>query len=378
MLAAVMACSGTDSGAEPTPRPPTQDLHQYLEVVRADYGLPSLAVARLTGAQVELLAAVGVRKNGDATPVSVDDPYHLGSDTKAMTATLVADFVEEGLLSWETTMQQALPDLSIHPDYAAVTIEELLRHQSGAPRDVSYARGRSAADVAAQRRELAAALLRRAPAHRRGKNVYSNAGYVVVGAILEARSNRTWEDLMRERIFEPLGMTSCGFGAPGQGGAIDVPYGHRGKRPVMPGPEADNPPILGPAGTVHCSLRDWSSFARVHLQGARGETGFLQHATFLRLHTGVEANGVRVALGWGVTDTVLGPGLVHYGSNGSWFAGLYIVPSHNVAVLAATNMGGDRANDALVEVLEALLTHSRESDSAPQQPDEPNADLHGT
>ena len=91
-------------------------------------------------------------------------------------------------------------------------------------------------------------------------------------------------------LFNPLDMASCGFGAPATVDTTDAPWGHRTAAsehtPGPPGPAADNPPALGPAGTVHCTLRDWARFAQLHLRGARREpTPYLRPESFARLHT---------------------------------------------------------------------------------------------
>ena len=92
---------------------------------------------------------------------------------------------------------------------------------------------------------------------------------------------------MQERIFRALGMTSAGFGAPGGPGSTDQPWGHAENtlRPVPPGPNADNVPVIGPAGTLHCTLADWGKFAALHGRGARGDAGLLlRPETFQQLH----------------------------------------------------------------------------------------------
>src|SRR5678816_361762 len=97
-------------------------------------------------------------------------------------------------------------------------------------------------------------------------------------------------------------MSSCGFGGPASPGKIDQPWAHRrvggSLEPVAPGPQSDNPPSLGPAGTVHCGLRDWAKFAQMHVDGARGKATLVSAATMTRLHTAWP--GGDYAFGWGV------------------------------------------------------------------------------
>jgi CubicO group peptidase (beta-lactamase class C family) len=89
-----------------------ENLNSLLEPILKKYDLPALAGAIVTSKGLSAVGAVGVRKYGTDTPVTVDDQFHLGSDTKAMTATMLATLVEEGKLSWSTTLEQVFPDLA--------------------------------------------------------------------------------------------------------------------------------------------------------------------------------------------------------------------------------------------------------------------------
>src|SRR5207248_3810584 len=101
------------------------------------------------------------------------------------------------------------------------------------------------------------------------KFIYSNAGYSIAGHMAEKVTGKSWEDLMREKIFRPLGMTTAGFGAPGTRARNDQPRGHKADgSAVEPGPGADNPVAIAPANAVHCSISDWAKFAAANLPSA--------------------------------------------------------------------------------------------------------------
>ncbi len=106
-------------------------------------------------------------------------------------------------------------------------------------------------------------------------------GFKLAGAAEEARTGKSWEDLIRTEIFQPLEITHAGFGAPPSVAAIAEPWGHDEKHgkfialdPALQ--DADNPPSLGPAGTMHVSLRDWMLFAQDQLDGERGHGNLLR------------------------------------------------------------------------------------------------------
>lgn len=360
LTATLYACSSSATEPDLSDLPPATELPAYLEAVRGKYDLPALGALVLRGDEVIALDAVGVRKRGDKTPVSKDDLWHLGSCTKAMTATLVAELVERGVVGWDSTLSQVLPELALDPAFASVTLTELLLHRGGAPSEFDLDRWRKRTDsLVVQRREFVAQLLARPPTVARGRVVYSNAGYIIVGAVLEALTGQSWEQLMEERLFAPLGMTSCGFGAPGTSAKLDQPRGHAGKRAYEPGPGADNPPLLGPAGTVHCSLPDWSRFVAAHLAGARGQGGLVSAATFQHLQARDEGADLRYALGWGAADTKFGAAVLAFGSNTLWFSGVTFVPSLDLAVLTATNVGVGDAGRSLDHVIDDLLAAYR-------------------
>ena len=159
---------------------------------------------------------------------------------------------------------------------------------------------------------------------------------------------------MREHVFAPLGMASAGFGAPGSTDAVDQPRGHR-RSAVQPGPKADNPPAIGPAGTVHGSLRDWAKFISAHLAGERGGGAFLAPETFRKLHEPAPIS--TYAMGWNrvAREWAGGDVLMHAGSNTMLYCVVLIAPANDHAFLAATNIGGDKAAKACDAAIAAML-----------------------
>jgi CubicO group peptidase (beta-lactamase class C family) len=340
---------------------------ELLEAVRTRHELPAMAAAVVYGGRLTAVEAVGVRKAGADIPVTRDDRFHIGSCTKAMTATVVGLLVQEGRLGWDTTLGDALPDLAgeMHEDFRTVTIRQLLCHRGGVYPNLPNGKGWR--DVIQgdtprqQRRAFALAHLAEPPACRPGsKYLYSNAGYSIVGAVLERLLDRPYEEIMRERLFDPLGMTSAGFGAPGTPGKIDQPWQHRVDKAarlhaIGPGPRSDNPDVLAPGGKVHCSLADWAKFVAQHLPTPLGERQLLEDATLEVLHTAPD--GGSYALGWGVHQRGWGGGTVysHSGSNTMNFAVCWAAPLKDFAVMVVTNQGNGPAPKATDEVAAALV-----------------------
>lgn len=328
------------------------DLASILEPIRADANLPALIGAVWKGDELVAIGVTGTRKLGDPTPATVDDQWHLGSDTKAMTATLIGIQVDKGTMHLDDTIGELFAGETIDPGYLNVTIAELLQHRGGAPGEVPAAIWDAmwaAGTSASARTEAVLSLLALPPEQAVGTFVYSNAGYMIAGAALErVQGGKPWEEIMVDELFAPLGMGSCGFGAPGTPNEVTQPWGHDVETPISPGPLADNPYSLGPAGTVRCSMTDWGKFLAIHLHGARNETvPLVSQATLTALQT--PPAGADYACGWGVTtrDWAGGTTLTHSGSNTLWFATTWIAPAKNTTLAVITNRGDEPAATAV-------------------------------
>ena len=287
--------------------------------------------------------------------VTIHDPWHVGSCTKAMTATLIARLQAHGSVDIGVALGDVLPGMAMHPAFAAMPLREVLRHEAGIRRDPHwsvFARLRATrATLLEQRRHLAALALRERPLPGAG---YSNLGYIVLGAVIEAVTGRTWEDAIRHEVFDPLGMRSAGFGAP----PLPAPVGHvmqgRRWRARPPGPWADNPPVHGPAGRVHLPLVDWARFAAVHL--AAGPPGYLPVHLLRIAHIPGRAG---YAAGWGASLRPDGTTLLrHTGSNTMWFADIRLVPRTGIGIAIVCNAFSSDVRNRVGLLADALLAEA--------------------
>jgi len=341
--------TAADSEDTAPPEVEANDISSLLESIRAEYDLPALAALRLEGDTVTDHGVTGMRKLGDETLATLNDKWHLGSCTKAMTATLVGVHIDDGLLEWTTTMQDVFPDLTgMHDDFRTVTIEMLLSH-TGRVDDTSANRDAidtQTTDDTQWRRDLTRAILLGEPGVSSGTYRYSNYGYVMVGSILEHLTGTSWEALMQERLFAPLGMTGCGFGLPDAAGDVSQPWGHSGSEPV----NSDNPSMLGPAGTVHCPLMDWSLFIGDQMSAYRGDESLLSAAQAEQMFTVQSDN---YAMGWLVVSAPAlgGPIFSHRGSNTLNLAEVVASPDINRAYLVTTNRASEADSQAMVDTL---------------------------
>ena len=324
--------------ANPSPR------DEALAAAFGGSGAPALAGAVIGRDGLIWTAAMGVRAAGGEDAVTNHDLWHLGSNTKAMTAMLYGRLVEDGLARWGATVPELFPDLDLDAAWANTTIEDLMSHRAGLLDEAVLDLPTRAAGfsdprpVDEQRTDLARRALSQRPTGEPGVFAYGNLNYILVGAAIERITRTTWEEAMQARLFQPLGIASGGFGPP----VGDQPRGHMnlgGPVPVQPDqPGSDNPPFLGPAGTAHMTLEDYGRFLVLFLTDGGA---FVTPETIAHLTTPPE--GADYALGWAVagnSPVTGGPMLAHEGSNTMWHVTTIIAPARGLAAVAASNDHG--------------------------------------
>jgi len=348
----VLAGCGDGSSTSPTTGlPSAAALTHELSAVRTKYHVPAIAAVVVNPTHA-VVAASGVRKQGATPTVTPNDRFHIGSNTKAMTATLIATLVRDGLLTWDTQVLAVYPELAgtIDPLLRNTTVRQLLQHRAGIP---AYETTESLAGIPPlagsppeQRRTFTLWQLTQPPAVTPGTYHYSNGGYAILGAIAEAKTGTAYETLMAQRVFTPLGATA-GFGWPAAGGAAQ-PWGHLASGTLFTPQDPDDPtwgfpPIGVPAGDTNLAMADYGKFLQAQLHGLRGADGLLPAALVQQMHT---PNGDG-AMGWSVSTASDGyPVSFHIGSAGTFYCFAVIAPHTDTAFAVAINAGNDPATPA--------------------------------
>jgi D-alanyl-D-alanine carboxypeptidase len=321
---------------------------------------PALAAGIVTREGLVWAGVRGARRRGDDGLATLNDRWHLGSNTKAMTAAVFGRLVRQDQARWAMPVAEAFPDLTVDPAWNGITLDDLMRHRGGLldgpvlNRAWLMAAHADTRPLPEQRADLARAVFSAPPAGPVGAFAYSNANYIVVGAAIEALTGEAWETVMGRELFVPLGLASAGFGAP----KGEAPWGHQGGVAVDPAGIADNPAALGPAGTVHMTLADYARFVGAMMGGA---PDWLDADTRRHLLTPAAGDPPAYAAGWGIGTApwagVGGPGptITHNGSNTLWFATVLAAPERGLGVITLSNDGvaGQRACTALIPGLTA-------------------------
>jgi CubicO group peptidase (beta-lactamase class C family) len=321
------------------------------------HGVPAVSVAVYSAGGLEAAEALGLRRVVEPIRVELSDRFFIGSITKPLTATVAATMVDAGLIAWTTTPAQVWPSEAgrMHPRMRAVTLRQLLSHEAGIvpftkDEEMSGAPAASGAPRE-QRSTFARWILAQPPTSAIGSHRYSNAGYGVAAAMMETLAGRAWEDLVRERVFEPLAMSSCGFGWPRSAG--DQPHGHRlSAGRCTEGTESQSrglPASIAPAGDIHCSVSDLARFGEAHLLGTAGRHPLLRTETFRGMHT--PTGNEEYVLGWNLQEIGWG----HLGGvTQGWHASLFVSPARRIVVAVATNARQPGTTDRLMDEVTQL------------------------
>jgi CubicO group peptidase (beta-lactamase class C family) len=313
------------------------------------------AVLGIWAGEQESVVAHGVLNAATGVPVTTGSLFQIGSITKAWTATMAMQLIDEGRLSPDTTVSQALPGVRLcRADVAAeVTIRHLLTHTSGIDGDIFTDTGRGADCVERYVSLLADATT----AHPLGAAYsYCNSGFVLLGRIIEVIDGEDWDTCLRRRLVEPLGLSRT-VTLPEQALLHRCALGHS-KRPRDGEPVSvwGLPRSLGPAGAIITTAGDLLRFTRLHLDGGVAPSG-------VRLLSPASVGAMRqprfepprfggridaIGLAWRLWDWDGHRVFGHDGSTVGQSAYLRIDPQARVAACLLTNYA---ASDALFQGL---------------------------
>jgi len=346
---------------------PPADLDAYVARSMKTFDVPGMAVAVVKDGKIVLTKGYGLRKLGDSTPVDEFTMFAIGSNTKAFTTAALATLVDAGKLSWDDHVYERLPDFVMYDPYVSheMTIRDLLTHRSGM--------GLGEGDLlfwphsTYTRDEIIHKLPFMKPhSSFRSHYAYDNLLYMTAGQIIPAVTGTSWDNYIREHIFEPLGMkhsvvTNKDFKA---GDDYATPHSCvDGKLQVIPLEDLDN---VGPAGAINSSAADMARWVQLQLNrgkfadrdgrlfSERQSHEMWSPQTILNVGdpppplSGLKANFADYALGWGLRD-YHGRKLVgHTGGVAGFVSRVMLVPGENLGVVILTNAEETSAFDAIL------------------------------
>ena len=356
LLVFILSTALADEAAEPV------TVESILQASVAESAAPAMGAVVASSAGVIEQSVIGIRRLERTSKASTTDPFHIGSVTKPLTATVIARLVEAGEIDWSTTAASVLPDelSTARPEFEGITLAHLLAHEAGVKPMEEDAELEEvpplSGDIRNQRREFARWVLQQeSAAEPMNEYRYSNAHYVIAAAMAEAVTEESWEALIEAHIFGAFDMRSAGFGWPGKAGE-NVPWGHRvvdgSLQPVDPNGDYQLPQYFAPAGDIHASLPDMAGFISGILGAWQGENEFLGRETLETMMT----RRIRGGLGWGVTSAFGYDRVATYsGSADTFLMVIVVIPDANLGFAVVANAFTDTVERAVIQSLREIV-----------------------
>ncbi|MBI9036409.1 MAG: serine hydrolase [Bacteroidales bacterium] len=334
MISLILICSQTTNSQTKSSSNKNELINKALLKIVNNGGAPGIIAGIISSNGIIEIASAGVRKAGSGTAFTTNDVVHLGSCTKAMTATMLATLVAEGTLSWDTKLIDAIPELKkrIHTDYHKITLWQLLTHRAGIPKNAADENAFRSKEIKERRLAIIEDNLKSPASYGIDQFHYSNFGYMIAACIAEQITGLSWESLIKKRLFDPLGMSTAGFGNPNKNRSTNQPWGHHKHAWKWRPSESYYEEAINPAGRVYCSIADWAKFISLQLTS---ENPILEGNYLDKL---IEPIGF-YAGGWGVAEHDWAKGIVltHNGSNEIWYTTVFVTPKLDRAFVVATN-----------------------------------------
>jgi len=249
-----------------------QEFDAYVQKAVKEWQVPGLAVVVVKNGNVLLSKGYGVRELGTTNNVDSKTLFACASTTKAMTAVCMGILVDEGKVSWNDPVVKHLPEFQLYDPFVTreIKIRDLFLHDSGVG-NADFLWGImdiSSDEVLRKMREVK-------PSYSlRSSFIYQNIFYLAAGKVIEKISGKPWNIFMRERIFQPLGMTRTFplFADVNDANQTAPHYKIDGKITVIKHTKADQ---IGPAGSVWSCVDDMGKWMRVMIDSSKYSGGRL-------------------------------------------------------------------------------------------------------
>jgi CubicO group peptidase (beta-lactamase class C family) len=340
----------------------------YVRKARAQWQAPAIALAIVKDDSVVFARGYGVLERGKPTPADENTLFAIGSASKAFTTASLAMLIDAGKLDWNDRAAERLPGWRLADPWVTreIRIRDLVSHRVGLERaDAMW----SGTDLSREE------LLRRqrfiAPTTSfRLAYGYNNHMFLAAGEVIRQVSGQSWDDFVRTRIFDPLGMrrSNTSTKAFGSDPNVATPHAAVGDSVVViPWLNIDN---IGPAGSINSSVREMAEWVRFHLAGGvREGRRLVSEANMAEMHAPQTViplepwlssaspvnhqmvpgtNFFLYGFGWFLQD-YKGRKVVHHGGSIAGMRGLVgMIPSERLGLVVLTNLNPSSIDEAVM------------------------------
>jgi len=380
-----------------------QDFELHAENGMKDWHVPGMAVAIVQGNKTIYLKGFGIRKINTTDPVTPDTIFQIGSTTKGFTAALVGMLVDEGLVKWDDRVTDHLQDFQMYDPWVTheFTVTDLMAMRSG----LATGSGEGLCSMGYNRSFLMHSLRYMQPETSfRSAYAYQNLPFLWAAALVENKTGKSWEENVREKIFEPLNMSNSSTGQRSFQQSMDVAYLHvreNGNITALPMDQNSTDWVytVGPAGGINSNIADMAKWLCLQMNNGSYESRQLLSENSIRymqsprtiMNTVAKKNNAYYCQGWMYMEACPYPVIFHTGGTSGHSAVVAFVPQAKIGIVILSNVYGDVlpnylmfrflglyfGNNAWEDVLEALAPtrapRAQANASASEKTDSPRA-----
>lgn len=346
-----------------------------VRAVIARYRLPGIAVGVIEDGKVVYARGYGETVHGSGDPVTGKTLFKIASNSKAMTAAVLARLVQQGKLRWDDPVVKHLPNFAMHDPWvtAHITVSDLLIHNSGLPQGAGDLMFWPEPNLFS-RDDILQGLRHLKPAYGfRAGYAYDNLLYVVAGQVAAAVGGASYEDLVQRELFQPLGLNGCRVGAftLADAGSVAQPHARTSNGITVYNRDPEQVPEIAsaPAGGIRCTLEDMLVWAGNWLTPTPAQLQWLgeaQRAELWKARTPMPIAASRrqwenthyyaYAYGFRVADADGEWTVSHTGTLGGMYSMMMLLPDRRSGFVFMINGDGGSARTVLGTVLLKLFT----------------------
>ncbi|MGH8025533.1 MAG: serine hydrolase, partial [Pseudoxanthomonas sp.] len=364
------AASAEEKPAPGKDTPIKAELDAIVDQAGARYRLPGIAVGVIEDGKIVYIGTRGETASGSGRPITPNTLFKIASNSKAMTASVLARLVDAGKLRWDDPVIKYLPSFRMYDPWVTrnMQVKDLLVHNSGLPE--------GGGDLMLwpepnrfTRSDIIAGLAHIKPAYSfRSGYAYDNLLYVVAGEVAAAAGGASYEELVQRELFQPLGLSRCRVGAWRSDQVSDVAQPHasvdgRNVPTNVDGAEVA-PLVSAAAGGIRCSVSDMLAWANNWLAPDARQQAWLsseqrQAAWVPRTPMPVSArrrawDGTRLfayGYGWRIADVDGEYTVSHTGTLSGMYSVMTLLPNRKSGFVVLMNGEADEARTVLNEML---------------------------
>lgn len=365
LLLLLLSCHSGNNTPSVASRLANIDLELLINEQIENCSIPAIAIG-IIDPESMITHSYGVKGLHDQLPVETHDKYNIGSCTKAFTSFLAARLIKKGSIKYETTVNEILGSADdIHPYYLDKTLGDLLSHRAGIRPFIHENEFKSIPcecldkSIDNRRQLFSEWVLTREPIiDPQQSYIYSNAGYTVAATMLEKAGNKSWETLMSDEVFKPLGIEGW-YGFPHLY-ADNQPRGHINLRDYdknaedkliqFPDSSKFGIYLIEPGGGISLTITEHAIFLQELLRGLNGNGHLLSRSDYSDL-----LNSKQTYInGWLQlkTDNIFY--LAHEGSNGMFYACAILCKQLNYGIVILSNSGSEESKQGIQNIIYAI------------------------